>query len=456
MTALQRADFPEGFSFGVATAAYQIEGAVTAGRRAPSIWDTFTATPGAIENGDTGEQACDHYHRYAEDVALMRGLGIDAYRFSIAWPRIVAPGGRPNSAGIAFYDRLLDELLAAGITPWATLYHWDLPQSLEDEGGWAARDTAYRFAEYAGVAAEAFGDRISHWITLNEPWVSSFLGYASGLHAPGRTDHAAALAAAHHLMLGHGLALQSLRAARPEAHIGITLNLTHVEGPDDRPLHAEAIRRADAIANRIFLDPLLRGRYPADLLSDTAHVTDHSYVHEGDLEIVSGTIDFLGVNYYSPLVVTSGAYPGSAAIGIVDRHRARSGMGWEIDPGGLTKTLTRLTRDYGPLQLVVTENGSAWPDVVSDDGAVHDPDRTAYLVAHLRACLDAIAEGVDLRGYFAWSLMDNFEWSHGYAQRFGLVHIDFATQRRTRKDSGDWYAGFLTTGRAATTREVPR
>lgn len=386
----------------------------------------------------------------------MRGLGIDAYRFSIAWPRIVAPGGRPNSAGIAFYDRLLDELLAAGITPWATLYHWDLPQSLEEEGGWAARDTAYRFAEYAGVAAEAFGDRISHWITLNEPWVSSFLGYASGMHAPGRTDHAAALAAAHHLMLGHGLALQSLRAARPEVHVGITLNLTHVEGPDDRPLHAEAIRRADAIANRIFLDPLLRGRYPADLLSDTAHVTDHSYVHEGDLEIVSGTIDFLGVNYYSPLVVTSGAYPGSAAIGIVDRHRARSGMGWEIDPGGLTKTLTRLTRDYGPLPLVVTENGSAWPDVVSDDGAVHDPDRTAYLVAHLRACLDALAEGVDLRGYFAWSLMDNFEWSHGYAQRFGLVHIDFATQRRTRKDSGDWYAGFLTTGRAATTREVPR
>lgn len=456
MIAPARADFPRDFRFGVATAAYQIEGAVTAGGRVPSIWDTFTATPGAIEHGDTGEQACDHYHRYAEDVALMRGLGIDAYRFSIAWPRIVAPGGRPNSAGIAFYDRLLDELLAAGITPWATLYHWDLPQSLEEEGGWAARDTAYRFAEYAGVAAEAFGDRISHWITLNEPWVSSFLGYASGMHAPGRTDHAAALAAAHHLMLGHGLALQSLRAARPEVHVGITLNLTHVEGPDDRPLHAEAIRRADAIANRIFLDPLLRGRYPADLLSDTAHVTDHSYVHEGDLEIVSGTIDFLGVNYYSPLVVTSGAYPGSAAIGIVDRHRARSGMGWEIDPGGLTKTLTRLTRDYGPLPLVVTENGSAWPDVVSDDGAVHDPDRTAYLVAHLRACLDALAEGVDLRGYFAWSLMDNFEWSHGYAQRFGLVHIDFATQRRTRKDSGDWYAGFLTTGRAATTREVPR
>ncbi len=450
MIAPARADFPRDFRFGVATAAYQIEGAVTAGGRVPSIWDTFTATPGAIEHGDTGEQACDHYHRYAEDVAIMRDLGVDAYRFSIAWPRILPPGGRPNAAGIAFYDRLLDELLAAGITPWATLYHWDLPQSLEDAGGWAARDTAYRFAEYAVVAADAFGDRISHWITLNEPWVSSFLGYASGLHAPGRTDHAAALAAAHHLMLGHGLALDALRAARPHAEVGITLNLTHVEGPDARALHDEAVRRTDAIANRIYLDPILRGRYPEGLLSDTAHVTDHGYVQTGDLDVISAPIDFLGVNYYSPLVVTSGVYPGSAAIGIADRGRPRSGMGWEIDPSGLTKTLTRLTRDYGPLPLVVTENGSAWPDVVDSDGSVDDADRTAYLQSHLRACLDAIAEGVDLRGYFVWSLLDNFEWSHGYGQRFGIVRVDYDTQRRTRKASGDWYAGFLTAARGDT------
>ncbi|HMT33561.1 MAG: beta-glucosidase [Actinomycetales bacterium] len=453
MIAPARADFPRDFRFGVATAAYQIEGAVTADGRVPSIWDTFTATPGAIEHGDTGEQACDHYHRYAEDVAIMRDLGVDGYRFSIAWPRILPPGGRPNAAGIAFYDRLLDELLAAGITPWATLYHWDLPQSLEDAGGWAARDTAYRFAEYAVVTADAFGDRISHWITLNEPWVSSFLGYASGLHAPGRTDHAAALAAAHHLMLGHGLALDALRAARPHAEVGITLNLTHVEGPDDRPLHDEAIRRTDAIANRIFLDPILRGRYPEDLLSDTAHVTDYGYVQTGDLDAISAPIDFLGVNYYSPLVVTSGVYPGSAAIGIVDRSRPRTGMGWEIDPSGLAKTLTRLTRDYGPMPLVVTENGSAWPDVVGPDGSIDDPGRTAYLQSHLRACLDAIAEGVDLRGYFVWSLLDNFEWSHGYAQRFGIVRVDYDTQRRTRKASGDWYAGFLTAPRGESQEE---
>jgi len=443
MSELTRADFPADFTFGVATAAYQIEGAVSEDGREPSIWDTFSALPGAVERGETGAVACDHYHRYREDVALMGELGVDAYRFSISWPRVLPQAsGRPNAAGIAFYDRLLDELLAAGITPWATLYHWDLPQVLEDAGGWAARDTASRFAEYAAVAVDAFGDRVGHWITLNEPYVSSMLGYSAGVHAPGRTEPAAAIRAAHHLLLGHGLVLQGLRASRPQAQVGVTLNLTPVQPQGGRAVFADAVRQVDGVHNRIFLDPLLRGHYPPDVVADLAHVTDQAHVHDGDLALISAPVDFLGVNYYNPTVVTGGPWPGPTSAGPGTWGRPVTAMGWEIDASAFTGLLRRLHDDYAAPPIVITENGSAWPDTVTA-GAVHDPDRTACLQAHLQACREAMAAGVDLRGYFAWSLLDNFEWACGYGKRFGLVHVDYATQTRTVKDSGRWYAAFL-------------
>ncbi len=449
-----RATFPDGFVFGVATASYQIEGAVDEDGRVPSIWDAFCAQPGAILGGDTGAVACDHYHRTGEDIALMRELGVDAYRLSLAWPRILPQPGRPNPAGIAFYDRLVDDLLAAGIAPFVTLYHWDLPQSLEDAGGWPVRDTAYRFAEYAAVAAEALGDRVGHWITLNEPFVSSFVGYAAGLHAPGRVEPGNAVRAGHHQLLGHGLAVQALRAASPAAQVGVTLSLSPIEGQGGREVFADAVRRVDGMTNRFFLDPVLRGRYPDDVIADLAdsNTADQSHVHDGDLETISAPIDFLGVNYYHPTVVMGGVLPGVALASNGDGgSRPRSGMGWEIEPAGLVRLLRRLTEDYphagGRLPIYVTENGSAFPgDEVTDDGTgarVRDPQRTAYLMSHLQACRQAIAAGVDLRGYFAWSLLDNFEWGWGYSQRFGLVHVDYPTQRRTIKDSGRAYAALL-------------
>ena len=442
---LSRTDFPPTMTFGVATASYQIEGAVTEDGRVPSIWDTFSAKPGAVVDGDTGSVACDHYHRYPHDVAIMRDLGVDAYRFSLAWPRILpAAGGAPNKAGIAFYDRLLDELLEAGITPWATLYHWDLPQTLEDAGGWPVRDTAYRFAEYVQVCADAFGDRIGHWITLNEPWVSAFLGYAAGVHAPGRTDHAAAIRASHHLLLGHGLAMAVLRERVPQGQHGITLNLTPIEAHGDREVFADAVRRVDGMSNRIFLDPLFRGESPADVVADTGHVLDLSgIVADGDLELISAPMDFLGINYYFPTVVGAGVYPGSAAVATAAHDRPKTAMGWEVDPSAMVRLLTRVRDDYGDIPLYITENGSAWDDVVSEDGHVHDADRLAYLQDHLAASRELIDAGVNLQGYFAWSLLDNFEWAEGYAKRFGIVHVDYDTQRRTVKDSGRWYGEFL-------------
>jgi len=456
-----RTDFPADFTFGVATASYQIEGAHDEDGRVPSIWDTLCAQPGAIANADTGDVACDHYHRYPQDVALMRDLGVDAYRFSLAWPRI-APHGKANPAGIAFYDRLLDELLAAGITPWATLYHWDLPQHLEDAGrdagggGWVNRDTAARFAEYVAVAVEAFGDRIGHWITLNEPWVSAFLGYSAGIHAPGRAEPGNALRAAHHLLLGHGMAMQVLRSAAPAATAGITLNLTPIEAHRGLAAYADHVRRMDGLSNRIFLDPVLRGRYPADVLADTAHLVGGlsadglpDFVHDGDLALIGAPIDFLGINYYFPTVVAAGPFPGAMDLVPGYGGRPRTAMGWEVDPTAITGLLRRLHEEYGDLPLYITENGSAFDDVVTGaapdgtGGQVHDPQRLDYLQRHLAACVDARRAGVDLRGYFAWSLLDNFEWAEGYAKRFGLVHVDFATQERRVKDSGRWFADFL-------------
>jgi beta-glucosidase len=442
--------FPDGFTWGVATASYQIEGAVAEDGRAPSIWDTFCRVPGAVRRGDTGDVADDHYHRYRGDVDLMAGLGVGAYRFSLAWPRL-QPGGRGplNARGVDFYARLVDALLAHGIEPWATLYHWDLPQTLEDAGGWPARDTALRFADYAAQVHEALGDRIANWITLNEPFCSAFNGYAAGVHAPGVQDDAAALRAVHHLLLGHGLAVAAMREASPAGRYGITLNLYPVDAGGEDAADADAARRIDGLANRIFLDPVLAGGYPADVLDDVAPITGVAHVHDGDEARIAVPLDFLGVNYYSRHVVRANGraearpspWPGSHHVEFVKRGHPTTAMGWEIDPDGLYEVLTRLRRDYPRLPpIYVTENGAAFADVPDARGEVPDGDRIAFLAGHFDAAHRALADGVDLRGYFVWSLLDNFEWAHGYSKRFGIVHVDYATQARTPKQSARWYA----------------
>jgi beta-glucosidase len=442
--------FPKGFAWGTATASYQIEGAVEEGGRSPSIWDTFSHTPGKVQDGDTGDVADDHYHRYQEDVDLMAGLGVGWYRFSLAWPRLQPDGrGALNEAGVDFYSRLVDTLLAKDIQPWVTLYHWDLPQVLQDEGGWPLRDTAERFAEYASAVYERLHDRVRHWTTLNEPWVSAFLGYATGQHAPGLQDPEAALRAAHHLMLGHGRAIEAMRAqGDADSSFGITLSMSPVDAASDDTADLDAARRADGLTNRIFLDPLLRGRYPADVLEDVREVTAGAHVQPGDEERIHAPLDFLGINYYFRTVVRAGGaardatsvWVGSGDIEQVSRGLAQTEMGWEIDPQGLYDLLTRVARDYPGVPLYVTENGAALADAKAPDGEVHDPARVAYLDGHFRAAARAIDDGVDLRGYFVWSLLDNFEWAFGYSKRFGLVHVDFDTLERTPKDSARWYA----------------
>ena len=455
--------FPPGFVWGTATASYQIEGAAAEDGRTPSIWDTYSHTPGRVVGGDTGDVADDHYRRYREDVAIMRELGVGSYRFSVAWPRItpqVTEGalGSVNEAGVAFYDRLVDELLGAGISPAATLYHWDLPQALEDAGGWTNRATAERFAEYAEVVAARLGDRVGTFITLNEPWCSAYLGYASGVHAPGRTEPASALAAVHHLNLAHGLATAAVRRAAPSAQVALTLNLAWVRPASASAADADAVRRIDGLQNRVFLDPALRGEYPADVLADTASVTDWSFVRDGDLALIRQPIDALGLNYYSPTVVrayagsgpkleadghgdgAASAWPACEDVEFPPQPGPKTDMGWSIDARGMTELLLRLAREHPGLDLYVTENGAAYPDVLGEDGAVHDEDRIAYLQAHLSAVADAVEAGAPVRGYYLWSLLDNFEWSYGYSKRFGIVHVDYATQQRTVKDSGRWYA----------------
>ncbi|MFC0508761.1 GH1 family beta-glucosidase [Micromonospora costi] len=446
--------FPPGFLWGAATAAYQVEGAATEGGRTPSIWDTFSHTPGRVREGHTGDVACDHYHRLRDDVALMADLGLTSYRFSVSWPRVQPGGTGPaNPEGLDFYRRLIDELLTHGIEPWLTLYHWDLPQPLEDAGGWPARDTAARFADYTTLVADALGDRVRYWTTLNEPWCSAFLGYGSGTHAPGRSDGADAVRAGHHLMLGHGLAVQALRAARPEAEVGVTVNLYPVTPATDAPADRDAARRIDALANRFFLDPLLRGAYPPDLMADLREVTDFGHVRDGDLAVISSPLDLVGINYYSRHVVAApvegvepeaywrspSCWPGSEDVRFVSRGVPVTDMNWEIDAPGLVETLRRVHDEYTDLPLYVTENGSAFVDEVAD-GRVDDADRLAYFDAHLRAAHAAIGAGVPLRGYFAWSLMDNFEWAWGYTKRFGMIYVDYESQARIPKSSARWYA----------------
>ena len=452
--------FAPDFVLGSATASYQIEGAVSEDGRGPSIWDTFSHTPGLVVNGDTGDIADDHYHRLDDDLDLMQSLGLEAYRFSIAWPRVVPTGsGAINPAGIDFYSRLVDGLLARDIKPIATLYHWDLPQPLEDAGGWPNRDTAYRFAEYASTIGSALGDRVHTWTTLNEPWCAAYLGYGSGAHAPGRTSGADALAAVHHLGLAHGLGLTVLRGVvTNDADYSVTLNFHVIRpGADDA---ADAIRRIDALANRAFTGPMLRGEYPEDLLRDTAGVTDWGFIRPGDLEAIHQPIDVLGVNYYSTVTVKTwdgvsahqhadghkpsagSPWPGSENVDFLEQPGPYTDMGWNIAPDGLETLLVSLHEQFPTQPLMITENGAAFPDVL-DGGRVHDVDRIDYLRRHVTAAHRAMARGVDLRGYLVWSLMDNFEWSLGYSKRFGIIHVDYDTLERTVKDSGHWYADLV-------------
>ncbi|MGM0386128.1 MAG: GH1 family beta-glucosidase [Actinomycetota bacterium] len=464
--------FPTGFFFGSATAAYQIEGAVHEDGRRDSIWDAYCRIPGAIAGGENGDVACDHYHRMPADVALMAELGLDTYRFSTSWARVRPDGGPTNPAGIDFYSRLVDELLSHGIRPWLTLYHWDLPQALQDKGGWTNRDTAYRFADYAEGLFGALGDRVPVWTTLNEPWCSSFLAHAGGEHAPGHTSPSEAVDAAHHLLLGHGLAIQRLRDAGRDVQLGITLNQTVADpaNPDD-PADLDAARQIDGAFNRVFLDPLFRGSYPSDVLEDMAEAGLGRVARDGDMEIISTPIDVLGVNYYrgeavaapdphddSPLVSLTprgrpsrNPYVGAERVRVVSRGLPTTAMGWEIQPEGLTRLLLHLHREYtGPagIPLVVTENGAAFDDVPDADGYVDDSaDRLAYARDHLAALHSAIEQGADVRGYLLWSFMDNFEWAWGYGPRFGLVRVDYETQRRTPKASARWYAHVARSGR---------
>ena len=430
--------FPDGFLWGTATAAYQIEGAPDADGRTPSIWDTFSHTPGKVLAGDTGDVACDHYHRYREDVALMAGLGLNAYRFSVSWPRVLPGGdGAVNSAGLSFYDRLVDALLERGITPFLTLYHWDLPQVLQDRGGWGNREIAGWFGEYAAVMGRRLGDRVKHWITFNEPFAFIVIGHAFGIHAPGLTDPALAFQASHHLNLAHGDAVRALRASVPGAEIGITQVSMPCYPASDSDADRAAAHRYDGFLNRWYWEPPLRGEYPADVLERLGPLAPRR--ESGDAQRMSPPIDFFGHNSYTRAVVRDD--PGSALTGAatVDTGNPKTAMGWEIYPDHLSDALTRITRDYGRPAIYITENGASFDDVVRD-GSVDDPERTDYLRRHLAACHRAIADGADLRGYFCWSLLDNFEWSFGYSKRFGIVHVDFATQQRIVKASGRFFA----------------
>lgn len=431
--------YPDGFLWGAATAAYQIEGAVREGGRGESIWDRFSHTPGNVVNGDTGDIACDAYHRWAGDIAIMRELGLQAYRFSIGWSRVVPTGkGAANREGLDYYDQLVDGLLAAGIEPWVTLYHWDMPQALEDDGGWPNREIADRFADYTDAVTRRLGDRVQQWITINEPWCVAFLGYLMGIHAPGRRNLKDAIAASHTTLLAHGKAMEVIRGNVKDARAGITLNLSHVYPVGDLERDQQAAILVDGFMNRWFLDPVFGRGYPQDMLDFLGEAAPD--VQPGDLDLIARPTEFLGINTYQP---TYANYDPNGMFGQVGMPRVageRTAMDWIVKPEGLFDLLKRVHADYAPEHLFITENGSAWDDPAPRDGRVADPRRVDYLHGHLLAARDAIAAGVPLAGYFAWSLLDNFEWAEGYAKRFGLTYVDFATQARTIKDSGRFYA----------------
>jgi beta-glucosidase len=445
--------FPDGFLWGTATASYQIEGAVGEGGRGASIWDTFSHTPGKVYRGDTGDIACDHYHRLERDLDLMSDLGLEAYRFSVAWPRVQPTGsGTPNREGLEFYRRLVDGLRQRDIVPMLTLYHWDLPQALEDRGGWTSRETSERFAEYAGIVYEALSEEVGHWITLNEPWVAAWMGYGLGVHAPGRSDSAAALAATHHLLLGHGLAMERMRSAGDDNQLGVTLNLHPGHPSRDTEADRKAARRVDGQANRLYLDPLFRGEYPEDIFSYyRERGADLSFVRDGDLQKISTPIDFLGINYYfrhsvREAPVEEGSSVPFADLGarpVIPHAGEKTAMGWPVEPEGLKEMLVRIKDEYADVPIYVTENGRAVHDYIDPEGGVDDEERISYLDSHFRAAHEAMERGVDLRGYMVWSFLDNFEWAEGYSKRFGLVFVEYGTQQRIPKSSARWYSGVI-------------
>lgn len=431
-----RRQFPPDFVFGAAVSAYQVEGAVDEDGRGESIWDRFTAAPGTIVDGSSGRVACDTYHRYLEDVRLMRELGLNAFRFSIAWPRVLPEGrGRVNAAGLDFYDRFVDELLASGIEPFATLYHWDLPQALEDAGGWPARETTDAYVEYVDAVSSRLGDRVKHWITMCEPWVVAWLGYGVGEHAPGRRSERDAFAAAHHVLLAHGRGAAALRRARNDASVGITIDCVPMYPATQSEKDLEAAREADVVRNRWILDPVFRGEYPVEMLERFS--ADSPGIGEGDMATISAPLDFLGVNTYTRNIVRANPETGQPET-VVAHGAEHTAKGWEVFPEALTNVLVRLRDDYTPPKLYVTENGAAFEDAVVD-GEVDDPKRVSYLDSHLAAVGRAIDDGVPVAGYFLWSLLDNFEWARGYTERFGIVYVDFETLERTPKTSYRWY-----------------
>ena len=447
--------FPSDFLWGTATASYQIEGAAHEDGRGVSIWDTFSRTPGKVKNGDTGDVACDHYHRFPEDIALMKELGVKAYRFSIAWPRLFPQGDSVREErGFDFYNRLIDSLVAAGIEPMVTLYHWDLPQALEDRGGWANRQTAYAFADYAAACANAFGDRVSTWITLNEPWCVSWLSYSMGIHAPGKKDYRAAVAAAHHTSLAHGLATRSLKAVNPAFKVGLTVNMTNYinESPGD-PVVDEVIDLLDGNYNRWWVGGVQNGEYPATLLAAYGDLVD-GVILPGDMDLVRCENEFLGVNYYRDEFVASARpedlplrdraympFDQRVNLSLPERFTGKlTDIGWPVTPHGIKDLVLRIHREWpGVKAMYITENGCAYGDGPDANGVVNDERRVGYLRAHLSEVSKAIEEGAPVRGYFAWSLLDNYEWAEGYSQRFGIIHVDYATQRRTIKASGYEY-----------------
>ena len=440
---LARSDFSSDFLWGCATSSYQIEGANAEDGRVESIWDRFAATPGKIRDGSNGAVACDHYHRWPEDFDIGRDMGLNAYRFSMAWPRIFSGlGSKPNQKGLDFYSRLVDGMLERGLQPWATLYHWDLPQYLQDRGGWNERDTVHAYVEFADVMSRHLGDRVKHWITHNEPWCTSMIGNFEGIHAPGLTDFKTALQVCHHVLLSHGLAIPVIRNNVPDARVGISLSLHPVEPASASEEDLAAVKRHDGLRYQWFLDPLYCRGYPKDTWEHCGAAVPR--MQEGDLAAISNATDFLGVNYYFPEVV---AYaPGHAPFDtrVVARENVEhTALGWEVAPHGLVTLLKRIENDYHPSEMYITENGSCYDDMVAEDGQIHDGERRSYLIRHLAALRDAIAQGCPVKGYFAWSLLDNFEWAEGYLRRFGLTYVDYATQKRQMKLSGKWYREFL-------------
>ncbi len=440
---LSRSDFGDDFQWGCSTSAFQIEGGAAEGGRVASIWDTFCKQSGAIRDGSDGLNACDHFHLWPQDLDLGRSLGLNSYRFSISWPRIFsARGAAPNEEGLAFYSNLVDGMLARGLMPWATLYHWDLPQYLQDEGGWANRDTVAAFLEYADVVTKRLGDRVKNWMTHNEPWCTAIHGNLDGMHAPGLKSVPTALQVCHHVLLSHGLAVPLIRANVPAARVGIALSLHPVLAATNTAQDQEAVARHDAFRNRWFLDALYGRGYPAEPLRMMG--ADAPVILAGDMDAIATATDFLGVNYYFPEVVKDDPAGGFLRTSVVlPEGRERTDFGWEVAPEGLSALLARIARDYAPAAMYVTENGSCYDDVVGADGGVDDTKRRDYLIRHLRAVRDSLDQGVPVKGYFAWSLLDNFEWSEGYLRRFGLAYVDFATQQRTLKTSGKWYRDFL-------------